>query len=687
MTNPLLDLVHADAQPGALPDFAAIKPAHAEPALDSVLAESRERIAALLASGARDWQGFAAALEDIDDRIHHVWSPISHLFSVRSTGEWRAAYNACLPKLMDYNLEMSQSRPLFEAWSALRESPEYAELDVARRAVIDHTLRDFRLAGVALDDAPRARFREIAMRLSELGTKFEENMLDVTQAWGMGIDDVSRLAGMSENAIAAAREKAAARGKEGWWLTLDFPSFDAVISHADDRELRETLYRAWSTRASTEGPHDAAHDNSPLMEEILALRHEEAQLLGFPNYAELSLAPKMAESADKVEAFLLDLARRARPRAEAELAELSAYAREHGGPDQLQPWDLAYWAEKMREARLGLSDEILRPYFPLDAVIDGLFALLESLYGVRAEVVSDAPVWHESVTAYRLFETDGEEIGLFYLDPYAREHKRGGAWMDDGRSRRRVGGSIQKPVAYLVGNFTPPLAGKPPLLTHDEVTTLFHEAGHGLHHLLTRVEVAGVSGINGVAWDAVELPSQFMENFCYAREQVQRMTRHVERGEVLPDTLLEKIQAGRSFQAGMGTLRQIEFSLFDLRLHRDFDPARGARVMEILSEVRDEVSVLRPPTWNRFPNSFSHIFAGGYAAGYYSYKWAEVLSADAYGAFEEAGVLDADTGRRFRDIILGQGGSREAGELFREFRGREPSIEPLLRQSGLLDAA
>lgn len=682
--NPLLAVADAD---DALPDFAAIRPEHAEPALDAVLADNRARIRQLIDSGADSWETLAEPLEAMEERVHRVFGPVAHLFTVCSTPEWRAAYNACLPKLTDYAMTLGQSRPLFEAWQRLRASADFERLDAQRRATVTHNLRDYHLAGVALEDGPRARFRELSMQLSELATRFEEHVLDCTQAWHLQLPDAARLAGMSADAIAAAAARARDKGETGYRLTLDFPSFDAVLRHADDRALREQLYTAWSTRASELGPHDPGSDNGPLMEKILAARHEQAQLLGYADYAELSLAKKMADSPGTVEAFLRDLAARARPRAEAELARLTDYARAHGGPDQLAPWDLPYYSEKLREAELGLSDAVLRPYFPLSAVLEGLFTLMETLYGVRAEIASGVPRWHEDVTAYRLFEADGTAIGLFYLDPYAREHKRGGAWMNDGRSRRRHEGRLQTPVAYLVGNFTPPLEGREPLLTHSEVLTLFHEAGHGLHHLLTRVDVAAVSGISNVAWDAVELPSQFMENFCFDRAFVKRMSRHVTTGEPLPDDLLEKLQADRRFGTGLATLRQVELALFDLRLHRDFDPSRGARVQETLEAVRDEVALVKPPAWNRFANSFSHIFAGGYAAGYYSYKWAEVLSADAFEAFAEAGTLDAATGQRFRETILARGGSADAGQLFRDFRGRDPQLEPLLRQDGLLDAA
>ena len=685
--NPLLRL----ADSTELPAFDVIRPEHAEPAIDRILQRNREELAALLAKDTpSEWDALIGPLETIGDRLSRVWSPISHLFSVCSTPEWRGAYNACLPKLTEYGLELSQSKPLYQAYQALADSAAYPSLNAARRKVIDNALRDFRLSGIALPEDQQQRFKTISMRLSEIQTKFEENLLDSTQAWSLLIDDESRLAGMTESARAAARAKAEAKQQQGWLLTLDVPSYIAVVSYADDRTLRETLYRAYVTRASDQSDHGRDHDNAALMEEILSLRHEMATLLGFANYAELSLQAKMAESPDSVEAFLLDLAERARPRAQSELETLRAFAEQRDELSTLEPWDAAYYAEKLKEDSLGLSDEMLRPYFPAPQVIRGMFDLVERLYDIRIEIVDDQPVWHDSVTVYALKTTDGDRFGLFYLDPYAREAKRGGAWMDECRGRRITATGLQLPVAYLVGNFAPPLPGKPALLTHDEVTTLFHEFGHGLHHLLTQVDEASVSGIHGVAWDAVELPSQFMENWCYEHESLSLFARHVDTGEALPDALLHKLREARSFQAGMATVRQLEFSLFDLRMHRDYDPAQGGRVPETLAKVRDQVSVMFPPAWNRFPNSFSHIFAGGYAAGYYSYKWAEVLSSDAFGAFEEAreagqSLINNEVGRRFRDTVLARGGSADAMELFVAFRGRKPSIEALLRQSGLLE--
>ena len=683
--NPLLKLAEAAVPPA----FGDIKPEHAEPAIDEILASNRRVLKSVLeqAGDAPSWETLVEPLDESGDALSRAWSPVSHLFSVSNSPEWRKAYNACLPKLTEWGLEVSQSAELCNAYKALKASPAYADLSDSRKKVIDNALRDFHLSGVDLPVDKKQRYREINLRLSELTTKFEENLLDATQAWSLLIEDESRLAGMTTAGKRQAAAKAQAREQQGWLLTLDFPSFDAVISYADDRDLRQTLYTAYVTRASDQGPHGGEPDNAPLMAEILALRHEEAQLLGFANFAEVSLATKMAESPAQIEQFLLELATKARPGALRDLDELRAFARERDGLDELQPWDMAYYTDKLKQQKLGLSDEQLRPYFPAPQVIDGLFTLTSRLYGVQFVADEQVPVWHETVTAYRMLNSDGETVGRFYLDPYAREHKRSGAWMDECQGRRRGVAGLQLPVAYLVCNFTPPLDGEPSLLTHDEVLTLFHEFGHGLHHLLTQVEESDISGIHGVAWDAVELPSQFMENWCYEAEALALFARHHETGETLPEEMVQRLRESRRFHAGLGALRQVEFALFDLRLHRDYQPEQGARVMETLNRVRNEVAVIRPPEFNRFPNSFSHIFAGGYAAGYYSYKWAEVLSSDAFAAFEEEGLFNAETAARFRDEVLARGGSRDAAELFRAFRGREPSIEALLRHEGLIEEA
>lgn len=682
MTNPLLD-PHAHTP---LPAFGAIQPAHAGPALEQVLAQNRAELATLLARPGTDWDRLIAPLEELGERVGRVWGPVSHLFGVQATAEWRQAYNAGLPRITEYGLELAQSEPLYQAYCALAESPGFAGLSATRRKVIEDALRDFRLSGIALPAEQKARFKAISLRLSELQAKFEENLMDAIAAWSHHVTDAGQLAGMTEAARQAAAAKARARGLDGWLLTLDFPSFDAVITYADHRPLRELIYTAYATRASDQGPQAGQFDNSPLMQEILALRDEEARLLGFENFAVLSLATKMAESPAQVETFLLDLAHRARPRAQAELETLKAFARERDGLTDFRPWDSSYYAEKLKEQTLGLSDEMLKPYFPAAQVIQGLFGLVQRLYGIRIEAVSGIPVWHPDVTTYALLDEQGQRFGLFYLDPYAREHKRSGAWMDECVNRRRTAQGVQHPAAYLTCNFTPPLPGQPALLTHDEVLTLFHEFGHGLHHLLTRVDEAAVSGIRGVAWDAVELPSQFMENWAYDPATLRDFARHYQTGAVMPDALIAKLRASRSFHAGLATLRQVEFALFDLRLHTQPAPGHAAQILDTLKAVRDEVAVLQPPAWNRMPCSFGHIFAGGYAAGYYSYKWAEVLSADAFAAFEETDFAPA-TGARFRDTVLAQGGSRDAMDLFIEFRGRKPSLEPLLRHSGLAQAA
>ncbi len=677
MNNPLLDW------PGDVPPWDRIGPEDLEPALDAVLADNRALVARLDDPHAASWAAVVEPLELADVRLHRAFAPGSHLHGVLSTPQWRAAYEACLPKLTAYASEMGQNAALNAAFRHIADSES---LNPAQRKLVDNALRDFRLAGVNLPDAEQARYRDIQQRLAELCNRFEQNLLDATDAWSWRTDDAAALAGLPAAALAAAAQRARAHDESGWRFGLDFPSYDAIITYADDRALRETIYTAYATRASDQGPHAGRWDNSPLIDEILDLRAELAQLLEHANYADYALESRMAESTAEIETLLLDLARHARPRAEQELAELTDFATARGGPTPLAPWDIAYYAEQLKTERYALSDELLKPYFALPAVLDGLFGVAGRLFGIRVEMDAKLPVWHPDVRAFRVFDEGGEEIALFFLDPYAREKKRGGAWMDDCAGRNRLGGADQRPVAILCCNFTPPTGDAPALLSHDELTTLFHEFGHGLHHMLTRVDIPGVAGINGVAWDAVELPSQFMENWCWERESLDAFARHFETGEPIPAAWLDKIRATRVFNSGLATLRQIELALFDLRLHRDHDPAAGARVLETLDAVRDEVSVLKPPSWHRLPNSFGHIFAGGYAAGYYSYKWAEILAADAYAAFTETAIFDADTGRRFRDAVLARGGSADAMELFIEFRGRKPDIGPLLRQEGLIDS-
>ncbi|ANF56133.1 oligopeptidase A [Halotalea alkalilenta] len=679
-SNPLL-------QPHELPPFADIEPRHVEPAIDTLIERNRATVDRLVAAGDFSWKGLAKPLEDAGEELSQAWSPVSHLNSVKNSSELREAYQACLAKLSAYGTWFGQHEGLFAAFESLRQSAEYEDLDEAQRKSIDNTLRDFRLAGVDLPADKKARYGEIQARLSELSNTFSNNVLDATQSWHLDIDDDTRLAGLPESARDTLRANAEAKGVEGYRVTLDFPSFFPVVTYADDRELRREVYTAFVTRASDQGPDASKFDNSEVMAEILSLRHELAQLLGFATYADLSLATKMAESPRQVLDFLEDLATRGKPQAEREYAELQQFAREALGIEHLEPWDSSYAAEKLREARYSISQEQLRPYFPAPKAIDGLFKVVKRLYGLEMVERQDAPKWHDDVRFFEIFD-DGAPIAGFYLDLYAREGKRGGAWMDVCRTRlRRNGGELQRPVAYLVCNFTRPVGGKPALLTHDEVLTLFHEFGHGLHHMLTRQEVADVSGISGVAWDAVELPSQFMENFCWEREGLDLIASHVESGEPLPEELYEKLVAAKNFQSAMQMMRQLEFSLFDFRLHYELKAPTSADVQRMLDDVRAKVAVVPQTEFNRFQHSFSHIFAGGYAAGYYSYKWAEVLSADAFSAFEEAGVFDQATGQRFRLEILEQGGARDAAEMFKAFRGREPSIEPLLRHSGISSAA
>ncbi len=672
--NPLLQLE-------ALPPFAHIRPEHVEPAIDHLLARNRARIAALLESLEEPgWETLIEPLEEWDDELERAWSPVSHMNSVVNSEALRAAYNACLPKLSEYATEMGQNEALYRAYRRLAESGQ--PLDPAQRKVLENALRDFHLSGIDLPADKKTRYREISQQLSQLTSRFSENLLDCTNAWEKRIEDPALLAGLPQSALDLARQTAEQRGHEGWLFTLDYPSYFPVMSYADDRALRRELYEAYNTRASDQGPHDRKFDNSAIMEEILALRHELAQLLGFANYAERSLATKMARSTDEVMRFLEDLARRSRPQAEQELAELRDFAAGEGCAD-LQPWDIPYYSEKLRQQRYSISQEEVKPYFPETRVVPGMFEVVSRLYGVSFHEVEGVEAWHPDVKFYEIRDPDGSVRGQFYFDLYARPNKRGGAWMDTCQSRMATHERCQIPVAYMTCNFTPPVGDKPALLTHDEVETLFHEFGHGLHHMLTRIDYPEISGINGVAWDAVELPSQFMENFCWQREALDLISGHYETGEPIPDEMFQRMLAARNFQSAMMMVRQLEFSLFDFRIHLEYDPARGGRIYPILDEVRRQVAVVEAPEWNRFPHGFSHIFAGGYAAGYYSYKWAEVLSADAFSLFEERGVFDPETGRSFLHHILEKGGSQDAAELFRAFRGREPRIDALLRHSGI----
>jgi len=677
--NPLL-------QDFDLPPYSQIKPEHVEPAVEQILADSRVAIAELLKTQqtSPSWDGLVLALDELNARLGRAWGPVSHLNAVCNNAELRAAYEACLPKLSEYWTEMGQNKPLFEAYDALAKSPAAAGFDVAQKTILDHALRDFRLSGIDLPAEQQKRYGEIQMKLSELASRFSNQLLDATQAWTKHITDEAALAGLTDSAKAQMAQAAQAKELDGWLITLEFPSYYAVMTYADDRALREEVYTAYCTRASDQGPNAGQHDNGPVMAEILDLRQELARLLGFAHYSELSLASKMAESTEQVLHFLRDLAVRSKPFAERDLAELKAFAAEQGVQD-LASWDVGYFSEKLRQQRYSISQEEVRAWFPIDKVLSGLFAIVQKLYGIEINELKDFDTWHPDVRLFEIRE-NGVHVGRFFFDLYARANKRGGAWMDGARDKRRAAdGSLVSPVANLVCNFTPAVGGKPALLTHDEVTTLFHEFGHGLHHLLTRVEHAGASGINGVAWDAVELPSQFMENWCWEPEGLALISGHYETGEALPQALLDKMLAAKNFQSGLMMVRQLEFSLFDFELHATHGDGRS--VLQVLEGIRDEVAVVRPPAFNRFANSFAHIFAGGYAAGYYSYKWAEVLSADAFSKFEEEGVLNPATGRAFREAILARGGSQEPMVLFVDFRGREPSIDALLRHLGLSQEA
>lgn len=675
VSNPLL-------QSYDLPPFSLIRPEHVQPAIEQILADNRAAITQILASQGKQptWAGLVLAMDELNDRLGAAWSPVSHLNAVCNSAELREAYEACLPALSAYSTELGQNRELFEAFVALSNSAQAASFDVAQKTILEHSLRDFRLSGIDLPPEQQQRYAEIQSTLSELGSRFANQMLDATQAWTKHISNEAALAGLTDSAKAQMAAAAQAKGLEGWLISLEFPSYYAVMTYAQDRALREEVYAAYCTRASDQGPNAGQNDNGPVMEEILDLRQELAKLLGFSSFAELSLATKMAESSEQVLNFLRDLAARSKPFAAQDLEQLKAYAAEQGCAD-LQSWDTGFYGEKLREQRYSVSQEALRAYFPIDKVLSGLFEIVQRLYGIEITEQKGFDTWHPDVRLFEIRE-HGQHIGRFFFDLYARANKRGGAWMDGARDHRRMlNGVLQSPVANLVCNFTPAVGGQPALLTHDEVTTLFHEFGHGLHHLLTRIEHAGASGINGVAWDAVELPSQFMENWCWEPESLLLISGHYETGEPLPLDLLAKMMAAKTFQAGLMMVRQLEFSLFDFELHATHGDGRN--VLQVLEGVRDEVSVLRPPAYNRFPNSFAHIFAGGYAAGYYSYKWAEVLSADAFSRFEEEGVLNAETGRAFREAILARGGSQEPMLLFVDFRGREPSIDALLRHSGL----
>ncbi|PMH11719.1 oligopeptidase A [Vibrio splendidus] len=678
MSNPLLTFTD-------LPPFSQIKPEHVKPAVEQVIEECRNKIEQVLEGNTSpSWDNLVAPIDEVDDRLGRIWSPVSHMNSVMNSDELRDAYESCLPVLSEYGTWVGQHKGLFEAYKAIKASEAFSALDQAQQKTITDALRDFELSGIGLPADEQHRYGEISKRQSELGSQFSNNVLDATMGWSKQVTDVAELAGMPESALAAAQAAAEAKEQEGYLLTLDIPSYLPVMTYCDNQALRKELYEAYVTRASDRGPNAGKWDNTEIITEQLKLRHEIARMLGFSTYSEKSLSTKMAETPDQVLGFLNDLAVKAKPQGEREVEELRQFAEKEFGVSELNLWDIAYYSEKQKQNLFEISDEELRPYFPESNAVSGLFEVLNRVFGMSVTEREGVDTWHDSVRFFDIFDATGTLRGSFYLDLYAREHKRGGAWMDDCRGRRITqSGELQTPVAYLTCNFNKPVGDKPALFTHDEVVTLFHEFGHGIHHMLTQVEAGAVAGINGVPWDAVELPSQFLENWCWEEEALSFISGHFETGEALPKEMLEKMLAAKNFQSAMFILRQLELGLFDFTLHTEYDPEVGARVLETLADVKSKVSVLPSLDWNRFSHSFGHIFAGGYSAGYYSYLWAEVLSADAFSAFEEEGIFNTETGNRFLNNILEMGGSEEPMELFKRFRGREPQIDAMLRHAGI----
>ncbi len=668
-----------------LPPFSKITPAHVEPAVKAAIELCRESIEQVLAQGAPyTWDSLVIPLEESDDKLNRIFSPVSHLNGVLNSEELRQAYEACLPALSEYSTWVGQNADLYQAYQQIADSAEFKQLTDVQQKVINDALRDFKLSGIALAPEQQQRYGEISKRLSELGSNFSNNVLDATAGWTKVITDEKELAGLPQSAIDAAKAMAQDKELDGYLFTLDFPSYLPVLTYADNAKFREEMYTAFSTRASDQGPNANQWDNSDVINETLALRHELAQLLGFDSFADKSLATKMAEKPQQVVDFLEDLAAKSKPQAERDLAELKAFAKEHYNATDLQVWDMAYYGEKLKQHTYAISDEELRPYFPEDKAVAGLFEVVSRLYGLTITEQTDVDVWHKDVKFYNISDRNGEHRGGFYFDLYARQNKRGGAWMADCLDRRiKASGELQDPVAFLTCNFNKPVGDKPALFTHDELVTLFHEFGHGLHHMLTKIDISAVSGISGVPWDAVELPSQFLENWCWQEEALAFISGHFETGEPLPKAMLDKLLAARNYHSAMQMIRQLEFSLFDFKLHLNFDSQTGARVGEVLDEVRQQYSVVIPPSFNRFQHGFSHIFAGGYAAGYYSYKWAEVLSADAFSRFEDEGIFNRETGLSFLESVLEQGGSQEPMALFKNFMGREPKVDALLRHSGI----
>lgn len=677
MTNPLLIQ-------SALPLFSQIKPEHVVPAVKQAIEHCREVIEQVVNQEHYTWDNLIQPIDEADDKFSRVWSPVSHLNSVKNSPELREAYEACLPLLSEYSTWVGQHKGLYNAYKSLKASEQFNQLTKAQKKTITNAIRDFELSGIGLPEAQQKRYGEIVAKLSELSSNYSNNVLDATMGWTKLITNIEELAGLPESALAAAKAQATAKGLEGWLVTLDMPSYIPVMMYCDNRDLRYEMYHAYTTRASDQGPNAHKWDNTENIKQILALRHELAQLLGFDSYAHISLATKMADRPEQVLAFLNDLAEKAKPQGEEELIQLKRYAYEYFGASDIKPWDISYYSEKQKQFLYTINDEELRPYFPEEKVISGLFEVVNRIFGITFKERKDVEVWSPEVRFFDLFDKQGQYKASFYLDLYAREHKRGGAWMDDCIGQMRFAdGHLQKPVAYLTCNFNRPVDDKPALFTHNEVTTLFHEFGHGLHHMLTEIETSSVAGINGVAWDAVELPSQFLENWCWQPEALAFISGHYQTGEPLPKEMLTKMLDAKNYQAALFILRQLEFGLFDFRLHFEYSPEQGALILETLKQVRELVAVTPTVEWGRFPHAFSHVFAGGYAAGYYSYLWAEVLSADAFSRFEEEGIFNVKTGNEFLDHILSQGGSDEPMTLFKNFRGREPKLEALLHHYGI----
>jgi len=678
MNNPLLTSA-------TLPPFSEIKPSHIEPAIDHLLEECRAIVKITTQiTEPFSWENLVDPIEKTEDRLNKAWSPVSHINSVVNNNDIREAYNACLPKLSQYSTEMGQNKALYNAYFEISNSPGFSRLNQGQQKTIQNALRDFELSGINLNPEQQCRYREISQELSKLSSKFEENVLDATHAWKKHIQDETLLAGIPETTRTLAKTTAETDNLSGWMLTLDFPCYLAIMTYADNPALRQEIYTAFATRASDVNPDTIQWDNTKIMDDLLALRHEKARLLGFNNYAELSLATKMADTPQQVIDFLENLAHKSKEQAQTDFDELQQFAKQEYQSDNLNAWDINYFSEKMRQQQLELSQEEIRNYFPATRVIPGLFTVVNKLYGLTINEISNFDRWHSDVRFFEIYDQDNVLRGKFYLDLYARPNKRGGAWMDDCVSRKNGPDGLQTPVAYLTCNFTPPANDDPALLSHNEVITLFHEFGHGLHHMLTKVDHLSVSGINGVQWDAVELPSQFMENWCWQKPALEIISGHYQTGAPLPESLLEKMLAAKNFQSGMFMIRQLEFSLFDFQIHLNFDPTKSSNIYSTLSAIRDQFSVVTTPAFNRFAHSFSHIFAGGYAAGYYSYKWAELLSCDAFSRFEDEGIFNSQTGADFLTHILEKGGSIDAMDLFVNFRGREPSIDALLQHNGII---